>query len=90
MFWKVSESQSLKGKNRPVRNRKKPAKLMDSDDDTSKIAAESISKQDKEDKEGYFFISQAHISNRFNFNTFRNMKLSFWHTIFSFQLVFKF
>ena len=59
-------------------------------DDTSKFAAESISKHDKEDKKGDFFISQAHILNWFNFNAFRNMKLSVWHTVFSFQLVFKF
>ena len=56
MFWKVSESQSLKGHNRPVRNRKKPAKLIDSDDDTSNFAAESIGKHDKEDKKGLVFL----------------------------------
>ena len=56
MFRKVSESQSLKGHNRPVRNRKKPAKLIDSDDDTSNFAAESITKHDKEDKKGLVFF----------------------------------
>ena len=56
MFLKVSESQSLKRQIRPVRNRKKPAKLIDSDDDNSNFAAESIGKHDKEDKKGLIFF----------------------------------
>ena len=60
MFRKVSGSESIKGQNRPVRKRKKPAKFIDaasslnlsSDDENSTFAAESISKKSKGDKKG--------------------------------------
>ena len=54
MFRKVSGSESIKGQNRPVRKRKKPAKLIDaaSDDEKSTCVAEPISKKSKGDKKG--------------------------------------
>ena len=54
MFGKFSGSESIKGQNRPVRKRKKPAKLIDaaSDDENSTFAAEPISKMSKGDKKG--------------------------------------
>ena len=58
-FFKVSESQSLIGQNRPVRKQRKPAKLREaslssisSDDGDSNLPATSISKNSKEDKQG--------------------------------------
>ena len=65
MFRKVSGSESIKCQNRPVRKRKKPAKLIDaassldlsSDDEKSTFAAESIIKKSKGDKKGLIFFS---------------------------------
>ena len=61
MFRKVSGSESIKGQNRPVRLRKKPAKLIEAasdDDKNSTLAAESISKKSKGDKKGLIFFFQ--------------------------------
>ena len=55
MFLKVSESQSPKRQIRPVRNRKRPAKFIDSDDDNSNFAAVSISKKVKDEEKGFKF-----------------------------------
>jgi hypothetical protein len=60
MFGKFSGSESIKGQNRPVRKRKKPAKFIDaasslslsSDDENSTFAAKPIIKKSKGDKKG--------------------------------------
>ena len=58
MFRKISGSESIKGQNRPIRKRKKPAKLIDaaSDDENSTFVAEPISKKSKGDKKGLIFF----------------------------------
>ena len=60
MFRKISGSESIKGQNRPIRKRKKPAKLIDaaSDDEKSTCVAEPISKKSKGDKKGLIFFFQ--------------------------------
>ena len=57
MFLKVSESQSPKRQIRPVRNRKRPAKFIDSDDDNSNFAAVSFSKKVKEEEKGFKLLN---------------------------------
>ena len=56
IFLKVSESQSPKRQIRAVRNRKRPAKFIDSDDDNSNFAAVSNSKKVKEEEKGFNFL----------------------------------
>ena len=76
IFLKVSESQSPKRQIRPVRNRKRPAKFIDSDDDNSNFDAVSISKKVKEEEKGFKFL-----------NFFVRFLLYFLYTNFFFQKV---